>query len=140
MIANEFKEKIVFDGLIYVTVALAFISFILLSTFPGWHDEVDETGSVREVKPFPSRPVSQVCLFVTTASFGFGFVSVLWQHINSSATATMTEILTYGAVSGHVGGAAMVFGWISITLIATAGIGLLVMILSIELIRRLTDE
>jgi hypothetical protein len=125
----------------YVTVALAFISFILLSTFPGWHDEVDdETGSLREVKPFPSTQVSHLCLLLTVASFGFGFVSVLWQHINSSATATMTEILTYGAISGHVGGGAMALGWISITLIASAGIGLFVMILSIQLLRRLTAD
>lgn len=125
----------------YVTVALAFISFILLSTFPGWHDEVDdETGSMREVKPFPNTEVSHLCLLFTVASFGFGFVSVLWQHINSSATATMTEILTYGAVSGHVGGAAMALGWISITLIASASIGLFVMILSISLLRRLTTN
>jgi hypothetical protein len=34
---------------------------------------------------------------------GFGLITILWQHVNSSATATMAEILTYGAVSGHVG-------------------------------------
>ncbi|KAJ6125565.1 hypothetical protein N7471_012882 [Penicillium samsonianum] len=140
MIANEFKEKIVFDGLIYIVVALAFICILLLSTFPGWHEEVDDGGSMREVKPFPSRQVTMICLLDLIAGFGFGLISVLWQHINSSATVTMTEMLSYGAVSGHVGGTAMALGWISVGLISLVGLGILVMILSIELIRKLTEE
>ncbi|KAJ6059214.1 uncharacterized protein N7446_008797, partial [Penicillium canescens] len=125
MIANEFKDKIVFDGLIYIVVGLIFICFILLSTFPGWHEEVDENGSEREVKPFPSELVLSICFLAMGAGFGFGLISVLWQHINSSSTATMAETLTYGAVSGHVGGAAMALGWISTGLSAVVFIGLL---------------
>ncbi|KAJ5504914.1 hypothetical protein N7463_007788 [Penicillium fimorum] len=140
MIANEFKEKIVFDGLIYVVIVFMFICFLLLSSFPGWTEEVDDSGSMREVKPFPSRSLSQICLLGFISSGAFCLISVLWQHINSSAAATMTETLTYGAVSAHVGGAAMALGWISVGLIGVVGMGLLVMILSIRLIRRLVDE
>ncbi|KAJ5173764.1 uncharacterized protein N7500_001695 [Penicillium coprophilum] len=140
MIANEFKEKIVFDGLIYIVVALTFICILLLSTFPGWHEEVDDEGSMRAVKPFPSRPVTWACSLIMVTGFGFGLISILWQHINSSATATMTEMLTYGAVSGHVGGVAMALGWLSVGLISLVALGMLVMILSIQLIMKLTEE
>ncbi|KAJ5981768.1 hypothetical protein N7522_013396 [Penicillium canescens] len=140
MIANEFKDKIVFDGLIYIVVGLIFICFILLSTFPGWHEEVDENGSEREVKPFPSELVLSICFLAMGAGFGFGLISVLWQHINSSSTATMAETLTYGTVSGHVGGAAMALGWISTGLSAVVFIGLLVIKLSISILASLTAD
>ncbi|KAJ6095280.1 hypothetical protein N7486_006026 [Penicillium sp. IBT 16267x] len=140
LIAEKFKTKIVFDGLLYIAVVLAFGCFILMSTFPGWHEEKNESGSEIEVKPFPSRPVSQIALGLISRSFGFSFISVLWQHINSSSTASMAETLTYGAVSGHVGTAAMVLGWFAVGLIGVVAIGLLIMILSISLITRLSDE
>lgn len=48
---------------------LAFITFVLLATFPGWHVETNREGSDVDVKPFPSRPVSQAALaFVFIAS------------------------------------------------------------------------
>ncbi|KAF3387323.1 hypothetical protein F1880_001416 [Penicillium rolfsii] len=136
MIANEFKEKIVFDGLIFIVVILTFICFLLLSTFPGWHNEVDETGSEREVKPFPSQHVVVACLFVSGIGFGFSLISILWQHINSSSTASMAETLTYGTVTGHVGGVAMALGWAAVGLIAFVGFGLFVMKLSIDILER----
>ncbi|KAJ5252860.1 hypothetical protein N7489_003270, partial [Penicillium chrysogenum] len=140
MMANEFKEKIVFNGLIYIVVALMFICLLLLSTFPGWHDEVDEDGHETEVKPFPSEAVLLASLLAVSASSGFGFITILWQHVNSSATATMAEILTYGAVSGHVGGVAMALGWLSIGLVALVCVSLWGLKLSISLIRSVTEE
>jgi len=41
---------------------LAFITFILLATFPGWHVETNQEGSDVDVKPFPKRAVSQAAL------------------------------------------------------------------------------
>ncbi|KAJ5663109.1 hypothetical protein N7507_003840 [Penicillium longicatenatum] len=140
LIAEEFRTKIVFDGLLYISVVLIFACFLLLSTFPGWHSETLDGGSEVEVKPFPSRPVSQLALGIITLSFGFLFVSVFWQHINSSSTASMAETLTYGAVSGHVGTAAMVLGWFAVGLTASVTIGLLIMIMSISILSRLTDD
>ncbi|KAJ5772425.1 Ca2+ regulator and membrane fusion protein Fig1-domain-containing protein [Penicillium odoratum] len=140
LIAEEFRTKIVFDGLLYISVVLTFACFLLLSTFPGWHQEVDDSGSEVEVKPFPSRAVSQAALGIISLSFGFAFISVLWQHINSSSTASMAETLTYGAVSGHVGTAGMILGWFAVALIGGVSLGLLIMILSISIIDRLTDS
>ncbi|KNG84971.1 hypothetical protein ANOM_006786 [Aspergillus nomiae NRRL 13137] len=138
-IAKNFKETIVFDGLIFVAVVATFICLLALGTFPGWHEEVDETGSEREVKPFPSRPVSQAALGLSSLGFIFALISILWQHINSSAAGTMAESLTYGAIESHVGTAAMILGWAAVACLGIVTLALLVMIMSISLLRRLTD-
>ena len=52
----------------------------------------------------------------------------------------MAETLTYGAVSGHVGSAAMALGWVGVALLGLVTVGLLIMKLSIELIMRLTYD
>ncbi|RHZ64666.1 hypothetical protein CDV55_103919 [Aspergillus turcosus] len=139
-IANNFKEKIVFDGLIFIAVVLTFLCFVLLATFPGWHEEVDEDGSEREVKPFPSRRVMQVALGSSALSFIFGLVSILWQHINSSAAGTMSESLTYGAIESHVGTAAMILGWAAVVCLGIVALALLIMILSIRMLTMLVDD
>jgi hypothetical protein len=60
-----------------IAIVLAFVTFILLATFPGWHVETNREGSDVDVKPFPSRPVSQAALaFVFIASV-FVLVSFL---------------------------------------------------------------
>jgi hypothetical protein len=62
----KFKDNVLFSGVLLMAVIIAFFSFILLSTFPNWHEERDEhTGSDVDVKPFPSRPVSQIVLACT---------------------------------------------------------------------------
>lgn len=117
-----------------------FICILSLSTFPGWRDEVDDNGSVFQSKSFPSQIALSICLLVVSASFGFGLISILWQHINSSATATMTEILNYGAVSGHVGAVAMALGWLSIGLLAIVCMALFIMKLNLTMIRPLDED
>lgn len=112
----------------------------MLSTFPGWHEEVDEEGSTVEVRPFPSRKVSQAALGSLTVGFAFGIISALWQHISAAAAASMAEKMSYGQINGHVGPAAMAFGWIGVGLITLVALGLLVMILSIKLIQQLIDD
>ncbi|PKX95432.1 Fig1 domain-containing protein [Aspergillus novofumigatus IBT 16806] len=139
-IAQNFKEKIVFDGLIFITVVLTFLCFILLATFPGWHEEVGEDGSEREVRPFPSWTIMQVVLVLSVLGFMFGLVSIFWQHVNSSAAGTMSESLTYGAIEGHVGTAAMIIGWAAVVCLGIVALALLTMILSIQILRKLTDD
>jgi len=119
---------------------LVFICFLLLGTFPGWHQETDESGSEVEVKPFPSRRVSHAAAMTLVPGLMLAFISVLWQHINASAAASMVETFSYGGVSGHVGPAAMVLAWVAIFLISFVAIGLIVMIISIRLIKQLTDD
>lgn len=160
-VASTFKDAVVFPYLLYVhpalwpivldlfkftnpcriiAVILAFFCFILLATFPGWHEETDATGSEREVKPFPSRPVSQAALALIFIASVFVLVSVLWQHTASVAASTIAQDMGNGSVKSGVGTSAMVLGWFGFGLMVVVTIGLLVMILSIKLIRQLTDE
>lgn len=123
-----------------VAIILAFFCFILLATFPGWHEEADASGSEKEVKPFPSRPVSQAALALIFVSSVFVLVSVLWQHTASVAASTIAQDMGNGSVKSGIGSSAMVLGWFAFGLMVVVTIGLLVMILSISLLRQLTDE
>lgn len=139
-IAQTFKDSIVFPYLLIVAIIFAFVTFILLATFPGWHEEADpRTGSDVDVKPFPSRPVSQVALALIFIASIFVLVSVLWQHTASVAASQIAKDLGNGSVKSGVGVTAMILGWFGFGLLVVVTIGLLVMILSIQLINKLTD-
>ncbi|KAK5173090.1 uncharacterized protein LTR77_003212 [Saxophila tyrrhenica] len=139
-VAETFKDSVVFPYLLIVAIVLAFVVFLLLATFPGWHEERDaRTGSDVDIKPFPSRPVSQAALALIFISSIFVLVSVLWQHTASVAAAQVAQDFGNGSVRSGVGTSAMVLGWFGFALLIIVTIGLLVMILSIHLLDRLTD-
>jgi len=133
-LASQFKDMIVFPYLIIIAIIFAFICLLLLATFPGWHEEEDASGSEREVKPFPSRPVSQIALAIIFISSIFVLVSVLWQHTASVAASVIAQDFGNGSVLSGVGTTAMVLGWFSFALLIIVTIGLLVMILSISVL------
>ncbi|KAK6443708.1 hypothetical protein LTR95_000535 [Oleoguttula sp. CCFEE 5521] len=140
-VATTFKDAVVFPYLLIVAIVLAFVTFLLLATFPGWHEEHDaRTGSDIDIKPFPSRPVSQVALALIFIASIFVLVSVLWQHTASVAAAQIAQDFGNGSVRSGVGTSAMVLGWFGFGLLVVVTIGLLVMILSIHLLDKLTDE
>ncbi|KAI9735983.1 MAG: hypothetical protein M1834_001449 [Cirrosporium novae-zelandiae] len=140
-VAKTFRDAIVFPYLIIIAIIFAFFCFILLATFPGWHEETNPAGSEHEfeVKPFPSRPVSQIALALIFVASIFVLVSVLWQHTASVAASTVAQDLGDGSVKSGVGTAAMCLGWFSFALLIIVTIGLLIMILSISLLDKLTD-
>ncbi|PMD67262.1 membrane fusion mating protein FIG1 [Hyaloscypha bicolor E] len=133
-LASQFKDMIVFPYLIIIAIIFAFICLLLLATFPGWHEEEDAEGSEREVKPFPSRPVSQIALAIIFIASIFVLVSVLWQHTASVAASIIAQDFGNGSVLSGVGTTAMVLGWFSFALLIVVTIGLLVMILSIRVL------
>ncbi|PGH07631.1 hypothetical protein GX51_01640 [Blastomyces parvus] len=138
--SKTFKDRMAFSGLIFASIPCLFICFLVLATFPNWHSEVDSESSEVEVKPFPSRLVSRVATgFVALASL-LTFVSVFWQHISSTASVTMHQELYYGVVKSSTGVIAMVFGWGGVLTSFLVVIGLVIMILSLSLIMRLSDE
>ncbi|KAE9366833.1 hypothetical protein N431DRAFT_548554 [Stipitochalara longipes BDJ] len=136
-VAKNFQKQIVFDGLMISTVPLVFIAILLLMTFPGWHEEEGSDGSERDVKPFPSQPVSYLVLALLTLASLLIFVSVFWQHIASSAAVTMGQSLSYGTVKGKVGTVAAVLGWGSVFLDILAAVAMFIMILSIRVLSEL---
>ncbi|KAG5752749.1 hypothetical protein H9Q69_008217 [Fusarium xylarioides] len=133
-LAAQFKDMIVFPYLIIIAIIFAFVCLLLLATFPGWHEETDSEGSDREVKPFPSRPVSQIALALIFISAIFVLVSVLWQHTASVAASVIAQDFGNGAVKSGVGTSAMVLGWFSFAQLIVVTIGLLIMILSISVL------
>ncbi|POR31149.1 Uncharacterized protein TPAR_08650 [Tolypocladium paradoxum] len=139
-LASQFKDMIVFPYLIIIAIIFAFLCLLLLATFPGWHEEEDSEGSEREVKPFPSRPVSQIALAIIFIASIFVLVSVLWQHTASVAASVIAQDFGNGAVRSGVGSSAMVMGWFSFTLLIIVTIGLLVMILSIRVLGQMMRD
>lgn len=91
--ASDFKNGVIFSGLIFMAIVLAIFSTLLLATFPGWHEERDErTGSDVDVRPFPSRPVSQVALAATFVAAVLLLTACLWQHVAAVGKSLMCEL------------------------------------------------
>jgi hypothetical protein len=109
-------------------------------TFPGWHDEFDEAGSVHEVMPFPSRPMIRLALAAAILTSLLSFVSMLWQHTASVAAATMAQDMAYGTVKSQVGTTAMALGWAGSSIFTLAALALLLLQLSIRLFDRITED
>ena len=124
-----------------MSIILTFIAFCLLYTFPGWHYEHDdETGTDIDVKPFPSRPVAQLVLMTSLPSAVFALIAALWQHTGAISTASAIRSVYYGNVSVSVGTVSLVLMWGSFVAMAVVAIGMYVMLLSMSVLDRLTDD
>ena len=123
-------------------MALTGLSFLGLATFPGWHEERDaRTGSDIDIKPFPSRPVSQAVAMALGAASLLLMISALWQHVAAASVVAIIATTGQGqGVVGDIGAASISLVWLSFALAALVFQGLVVMILSIHLLDRLTDE
>ena len=121
-------------------IALDFIAMCLVSTFPGWHHEHDETGSDHEVKPFPSRPVLKIAVTISTLAALLALVSMVWQHTASVAAATTAQDLAYGTVRSEVGAASLALGWTGFAFMVLASFGLLATLISLSILDQLTDD
>jgi len=113
---------------------------LLLFTFPSWHTEEDEDGSEQEVKPFPSKSITNAALAVVTVASILTFISAYGQHISSSTAGVLAQSLSYETVESHVGTVAMILGWGAVLLELLAAIALLIMILSIRLLMQQLEE
>lgn len=122
-------------------MALSCLAFFGLASFPGWTEEGDErTGSDIDVKPFPSRAVSQAIAFVLLMASLLVLVSCLWQHVAAASVVTTVSSMSQQRVVGHVGAVAAVLVWLSLTLVVFTFLGILVMIISIYMLDLLTAE
>lgn len=138
---SKFREEVLFSPMLFISVVLSCLAMLLLATFPGWHEETDETtGSLVDVKPFPSRPVSQVALLFSFISSVLMLVTSLWQHVGCVGAATLAESAYYNNIKAEVGSGAMIMVWGSFTLTIVTMISLVAMIISIVILDRLSDE
>lgn len=82
-----------------------------MATFPGWHEETDERGSIQDVRAFPSRALSYLGCGMLAMAVLCIMISSLWQHTASVASSTTAQNFAYGFVKSEVGAAAMGIGW-----------------------------
>ena len=120
-------------------ILLSALSTCLLSTFPGWSEEIDDTGSDIEVKPFPSSKASQGTLAVLSLALLLTVISIIWQHTASVASTTTLQAMTYGTVHTEVGVVAMVLGWVGLVLIVLSFVGILASTISVFMLESLSD-
>lgn len=92
------------------------------------------------MKPFPSRALSRTLCAILAAAFLFALLSSLWQHTAAVAFTTTVRNMAYGTVKSEVGAAAIGLGWASLALYIAAFCAMVVMIVSIQLLDRLTDD
>ncbi|KFA70939.1 hypothetical protein S40288_10228 [Stachybotrys chartarum IBT 40288] len=137
--AQHLRTGTVTPGLIILCIILGLAYIVLLSTFPGWHEEEGSEGSERVVKPFPSRQVSVAALVCSSVGSFVLFVAVAWQHIAVASAATLLEGMRYGLVDVTVGIEAAVLAWLSVFLSCVCTIGLAVMVLSIRVLSQLVE-
>jgi hypothetical protein len=137
--ASKFRDDVLFSGLLFMALVLAFLCILFLATFPNWHEMSNgSTGSLVDVKPFPSRAVSQVALTVSSVAAVLLLVAGLWQHVGSVGAAAMAEMANYGNVETDIGTVAVAMAWAGFTLTTIVSMGLLILILSIRALDRLT--
>ena len=139
--ASKFKGDLLFSAMLLISVALSVLAVALLATFPGWHEEKDErTGSLVDVKPFPSRPVSRIIYFFCFLSSMMLLVASLWQHVGCVGAATLADTAYFSKVKTEVGSKATTMIWASFILTLATTFGMKVMIGAIEVLDRLTDD
>jgi hypothetical protein len=68
------------------------------------------------------------------------FVSLLWQHVVTPAVATSIGTILDGAVITHVGAGMMALGWVGVVLLTLVLVMMFLMLISISLLDRLTDD
>ncbi|KAJ6783464.1 hypothetical protein PWT90_08177 [Aphanocladium album] len=134
--ASKFRTDVVFVGLQFISIILAAVLILCLTTFPIWYEEEDSEHSGRLVRAVPSSAV--INLAVTGAFFAFilGLLSSFWQHLSSSATATVYETATYGVARAQVGASAAALAWTSVLCQALVLMGLIATKATLSLVMR----
>jgi len=122
-------------------MAFTDLAFAGLATYPGWHSEYDaETGSEIEIRPPVSRTISHAVTFVLLMASLLVLVSCLWQHVAAASVVSTVSSITQERALAHVGPAAAVLAWFSLTLIVAAFLGTSVLVLSIAMLREYRDD
>ncbi|KAF7916434.1 uncharacterized protein EAE98_010733 [Botrytis deweyae] len=136
-LAESVRKRIVFDGLLYISLPLALLTLLLLTLIPRWKtDRNPDTNSERQVKSFPSQALSMILCLISGSAFLFAFTSILWQHLAAVTASRFIERMSYGSAVARVGSNAMVIGWLGVLMLWFAFMGCLLMVLSLRKVRR----
>ena len=109
-----------------IAEVLGLAYLIILATYPSWQDDVDDAGSEREIKHFPSRTKRYASLALSFAVFLLLFTSALWQHSSAVSYVMALQIAFEGAILGRVGEHAMALAWVGTGLAGCVTVGLFV--------------
>lgn len=123
-----------------ISLVLNAIGVCSLALFPTWHQEVDDSGSLLDVKPFPTKHVLYLSFACFLLSLLFIFVATLWQHVAAVAELETIQSIFSGSVSTTVGATAMVLGWVAVVIDVFVSLFLWILIFSIRQLVRLTED
>ncbi|KAF7957391.1 hypothetical protein EAE96_002976 [Botrytis aclada] len=136
-LAESVRKRILFDGLLYISLPLALLTILLLTLIPRWRtDRNPDTNSERRVKSFLSRALSMTLCLTSGSAFLLAFTSVPWQHLAAVTASRFIEHMSYGGLVARVGSKAMVIGWLGVLMLWFTFVGCLLMVLSLRKVRR----
>jgi hypothetical protein len=122
-------------------MAFTGLAFAGFATFPRWREERDaRTGSDIFIKQFPSRPMSEAITFLLALASLLLLVSALWQHVATASVVSTVSSMSQRELVGHVGATAAVLIWLPLTFVIVTFIATVIMIISVRLLDRLTEE
>ena len=119
---------------------LSILVIVALWSFEGWSTTVNEDGEDILTRPFPQRSKMHLIISMACAASGFGLISVLWLHVGAVAASATLNLVYKVSVKTGVGAVAMTLGWVSVCLQILVCAMAQVMIWSVEVLHRLTDE
>lgn len=122
-----------------IAIALLLVFVCLLNTFPRWHKASRENGGTTDIRPFPTRLVAQLALFLGFVASVLSLVSVVWQHSAAVAFSVAVEGLGDGIIRSRIGTLSAILSWTAVSLTALVTLSLSVTILSIGILDRLGD-
>ncbi|KAK5991967.1 hypothetical protein PT974_05362 [Cladobotryum mycophilum] len=118
-IAQKFKDEVVFDELLFISLTFGVLEFLHVVTIPLWYSNQaprDSEGGRNRVPAFAARRVSRTTLVLLGISALMTCLTVFWQHLSSAAAIAVSKRMTAGVVKGHVGSVSMGLGWAAVFL------------------------
>ncbi|KAI4800498.1 hypothetical protein E4T44_10091 [Aureobasidium sp. EXF-8845] len=138
---HHFQSGVLFPGVLILSVVLTSVTVAIMATFPGWHEETNlETGSAVDVKPFPSPKVLRFCVACMFLSTLFSLTAAIWQHVAATSSASVLDYAFDKGWDTEVGSVAAGLVWTFFFMNAIVMLFLFLLMYTIALIDRLTDE
>lgn len=121
-------------------IVLAFIAVLGLASFPEWHDETSEAGSLREVRNFPSRGISNLAFGALVIAGLLQVICSVWQHVAAAASTSLGKAFNDQGAGFHVGKAAIGLCWSASFLILFTAFALRVMLDSVVVLSTMVED
>lgn len=124
----------------FASIPLTFICLVSLAVMDirgPRREEKDEDSREQLYTRLPSKWQNYFVMAIMVVTTILTSVSVLWQHIVSSAAVALGQNLSYGTVQGQVGTVAMVLGWGGVFVDVLSVLAVIIQIVSFIILERL---